>query len=587
MEYTLKTIIILLISFSLCSCSLQTNDYSAELYKDTSDMFYCTLLLADSIKNSSERNDLLKDICIKYVENGLFDKALQVSDKIDKEATRQLLDISKKFVDLGDSSKANSIIDRILNSINKSSNTGYKNNVLKDICCMYCNIGQVDMAFSTCELINDPEVKANTLLEISKACINSSYKNKVDQLLNKSLSIADSMENTIQKVKLFENIAQEYMELGMDEQAIKLFSKAVNIIDMNLAKNSVRETENLWYNIYSLATISSKLYYLNDKMYSEEIFKKLVKTINSIDSKNTTLDRNVGLVGPVETMSGIVGIFVQEGQYERAIYIANMADKDLYKVKAFTDIALKCAEVGEKNIADMLLDKSLKITDCMDSLYWKYWSLKRIADIYIKSEEIYKAVTVLSHVFDNSLNIKDNNINSYNVFIDLADLFCKCGQFNNAQKIINMIDKQTYSCYQTNIVKLFTGYNQLDIAFEYSDSIQNVRDKILSRVYIANALIINGTEEKGIEILEQALYLLDLIENSEEKVNILLTISDVLINIGYKDKAEEVLLNTLEQIEFVKSINDKVYMLTEINIKYTKLNKKISVNLYITKEILT
>lgn len=347
--------------------------------------------------------------------------------------------------------------------------------------------GILDKAAAIAMGLNNPSYRADALLEVA-----SGYA-EIEQH-NKALSIADTIEAVIPRIKTFCAIATKYNEDGFHDKSIDVLARALG--SLNEAPGNTRDN--------ALVALSS--------------------AYAAVGEYDEGLRVSQGIEAPYPRVTAFLGIaeeYIRSRQKAEALKVlgrtrvtAGLIQDSIETPTALAEIAKQYAEVKEADHAVAILDGALKVTTEIKSKYSKPDILSKISDGYLKAGLYEKALEVAESIEDDNYKPR--------AMAKAAVGYAKAGHKTKADEIlIRALDevrsvRSPYSqaSVMADIARRYLELDQYDIALEVAVSMRDDYNKPRSFAEIAAAFGEKGDKEKAAGIFVQALQAASTVEDN-------------------------------------------------------------------------
>ncbi|MDZ8185751.1 MAG: hypothetical protein RMX96_12960 [Nostoc sp. ChiSLP02] len=405
--------------------------------------------------------------------------------------------------------------------------------------------------------------KITQIVEVAKQYIKAGQKNEAEKILSSAFDIA-KLKN---EAYFFYPVANAYIEMGNNEQALVILSATLEVI-----KKSPLDAINKINELRALLSLYSKF----NPQAKAIILDEISKTIDTIEYPYS-------------------------------------------KIEPLTNLALGYYEQGEKNKASEILAQAVNLTNNIENPALKGDALVNIAQQYTQLRILDKTITLLTSSLRTLKDIKtqENKAsfpNSFTVSQKITQEYSKLEKYNEALQVaINIKESEYKTRALVDIVDSYTkAGNQkaaskiLSLAFSTALKIKEPSERIplLQEVAIRYAILreyqlalkatqdIDGTfnidalvevvkksaadPNKNIpsEVLSQTIKAIETIETAEGKAQALALVLDSYPISGEPEKINAVLSQAFAVAQTLENVRNRSTVLIEIADKYGEAGQK-------------
>jgi tetratricopeptide (TPR) repeat protein len=390
-----------------------------------------------------------------------------------------------------------------------------------------------------------------------------------------ALIVAKTIDDDIDKARVFANVAGNYAQIGQTEKAIQVLSQAMEtanaiehdfhkagvLVDISGAYIKSRQADRAGQVLSQAMETAKKIELDSLKAYVLNNISDTYIKLGQHDNASHVLAEELKIVmdydplislgreEKINELYDIAGRYAEVGRKEKAAQILSLALELADKVTApsprihlFSNIAGKYAEAGQKEYASQLLNYALNLSMEGSSDYFTVLSVTEIASKYAQIGQTEKAIQVLSQAMD-IINKLDEDSMMINALVDIAG------------KYIDIAYNEKATLALSRALKIETGGSQVY--------------KVSMLVKIAGLYADAGQKEHADRLLTSTLGNSKTIIDSSDRVGMLFDISKKYAEIGKFSEA-------LEIAKLIEDENRKASALTEIAGNYTTAGQKLN-----------
>ena len=587
------------------SSSLNTKDFEWISKEDSYNDLKLDVIneFINFIKNDQLNAEVFNYFLIALVKIKKYD---QVFEKIDNFNVNVFYNKDLTISNVTNQIGKNGDVEIALSSINKINDIYIKANTYYNIARILINLGRIkdsylifDEAIALTKEINNGFNRYKVLAKLSTLLFFQNKINESNQLMNSVIDKAKKENSDILKNTLIRIISIEYINQNSLKNSLKFFKQ----IPKKNAKSQIELLLNIAKNIV-----------LNDRDFN---YSEIIQKAINIANKNPYEDTRNGLLGLISNTFAEIGCFEKAISLRKSIKEKNTFFKfqnlknilfELIKLDKFKDVSI----IYLNN-----LNSSHEITVQNLSLILNYLSIEKANQIKF-SESIFLARKIKNesefHSSKRDLTLMEISLRmcdfeTSNEYLEIArsisDSFIKCQtliklsdkilkqgkQFESKLILDEAFDisyelnnKSSQVILLTEIAKTLReqgedekSYGYIQQAIQYSVEIVSERDKNRKIIPIISELILQGKIFKAIEITKKT----KNNDNEGDKSKVLINLSKDLFRLGKINEAKFYLNQALSEAKIIKSVFYRDFALSDVCIEYSK-----QINIEETLEIL-
>jgi tetratricopeptide (TPR) repeat protein len=264
---------------------------------------------------------LLEEAAISYAQQGECQRAIQINDEIADEQSKSLtlIAIGDRYIDDGEIDKALEILDRAKDLASNLQKNHTKSWLLDVIAKKYAKAGRKDLAMQILP-------KSMSFNQIAYSLIAAKDYEEVIRLTESK----QQHFTTLERVRIYINVADEYVKNKQEEKALSLLEKALIVsetLDSKIAKIEIQ-------------TEIARLFIRSQN-------KEKALSILSFTAQTAKMMDNKLVIG--NELRNIASLYGELGCLEKAIEIAKLVTIDREQVKVYTEVALSLMSIEKTN----------------------------------------------------------------------------------------------------------------------------------------------------------------------------------------------------------------------------------------------
>ena len=414
--------------------------------------------IAKTAKGCNSTNDSVEnllDISNKYIDEGLYDLALQsVKGLDDASLFYQVYGLSLIARDFAQSKKVdqvNALTTEILN---------------------------------VAQSIKDVNQRAFALSRGAYEFIEARQNTQAIKLLTEAQKTIPAIKDVDGKPDTLLLIARGYIKLRQPTEAIKILEQAI------LAAQKV---SNLSFRVHNLGAIAVEYAAVNQKPKANLLLQQALSTANKIKPGSQRDD----LLLTVSNYSA------KSGQYDQAIKIANSINNNRQnQAAALSRIAAEVARQGKFDLALQIAQR--QISDAGH----KAGALMQIARALVNTKQLDRAVTVAQSI--------KGKYEKVGVLSEIALQYAENGNPDKAMNLVNTINKLSASLSDEGndidwmlpvVAQSYAKAGNFDRAIKVAESIKITQHRVQALTQIANEYSAKGQKDNSLLLLAQAFQL--------------------------------------------------------------------------------
>jgi tetratricopeptide (TPR) repeat protein len=264
---------------------------------------------------------LLEEAAISYAQQGECQRAIQINEEITDRQSKSLtlIAIGDRYIDDGEIGKALDILDRARDLASNLQKNHTKSWLLDVIAKKYAKAGRKDLAMQILP-------KSMSFNQIAYSLIAAKdYQEAIELTESKQQHFT-----VLERVRIYSNVAREYLKHEQKEMAVSLLDKATAIAD----------------------TLDSKIAKIEIQIEIAQLYAEAKQQERAIAILNTTartvkMIENKLVIG--NELRNLASSFAALGCLEKAIEIAKLVTIDREQVKVYTEVALSIVSTNKKS----------------------------------------------------------------------------------------------------------------------------------------------------------------------------------------------------------------------------------------------
>lgn len=441
---------------------------------------------------------------------------------------------------------------------------------------IYAEKGEVDLAASLIDAINDPHVRDANLVEIAGKCVE-----------------LDDDEYAFQ-------LAEAIEEFGLQEQAKIVI--AVNQARKGRFEESLETADSLNDPSSALGEIALIFARQGNEEKAREILETIdfplirIQVLNELAAIKLKADENEEALQlleqslaeteniefpeeKVQILLDTANRFFAAGNAEKAGLLLDEAREiaetldDKFRDQTLTQISLALASFGN-------FEKAGKIPKNIKDLHQTALCLAGIALEYQSKEEPEKALEYLEEAWQTLKSQPDNKIRSsearFGLWATIAVRFAQFGKEERALEIAQTNPEEgNYHAALTNIAGICTAHGKEDAAKSAINAINDFSTKTFALIGVSDAEAKRDNTDKSLQKLTEAYEMSENIGQLPMRVRALDEIAVRFAERGNKEKAEIVLFESLEKIQLILDQSHQAEELANLFLAYEKISAEI------------
>lgn len=420
------------------------------------------LLLEQAIKvaktakgcyNTNDAVENLLDISNKYIDEGLYDLALQSVRGLDNASSYQVFGLSLIARNLAASNKLDQVNALTTEILNVSQN------------------------------IKDANQRAFALSRGAYELIEARQNTQAIKLLAEAQKTIPAIKDVDGKPDTLLLIARGYIKLGQPTEAIKILEEAT------LATQKV---SNLSFRVNNLGAIAVEYATVNQSNSANLLLQQALSTANKTKQAS---ERDMLLLT-------VTNYTAKSGQYDQAIKIARSIRNRQNQAGALSQIASEVARQGKFHLALQIAQRQI------GDAGHKAGALTEITRALVNAKQFDKAVTVAQNI--------NRKYEKAGVLSEIALKYAENGNPDKAINLINTINKLSASLSdEANdidwmlpaVAQSYAKAGNFDRSIKVAESIKITQHRVNALTKIANKYSDKGQKDKSLLLLAEALQL--------------------------------------------------------------------------------
>jgi tetratricopeptide (TPR) repeat protein len=264
---------------------------------------------------------LLEEAAISYAQQGECQRAIQINDEIIDEQSKSLtlIAIADRFIDDGEIDKAIEILDQSKELASNLQKNHTKSWLLDVIAKKYSKAGRKDLAMQILP-------KSMSFNQIAYSLIAAKDYDEVIKLTESKQQHFTILE----RVRIYVNVADEYLKHQQEEMALSMLDKALTTADNLDSKIAKIEIQTEIAQIYANA---------QQKELAISILNSATQTAKMVENKIVISNE----------LKNLASLYAELGCLEKAVEIAKLVTIDREQVKVYTEVALSLISTNKKS----------------------------------------------------------------------------------------------------------------------------------------------------------------------------------------------------------------------------------------------
>jgi tetratricopeptide (TPR) repeat protein len=279
------------------------------------------LLLLNKIEPSDSRDYIIIDIAFNYALVGHYEKSLAVAQLVEdewKKVSKFFTDLIWYYVEAGKHDRVQEIIHNFKGDLW----------LLEEAAISYAQRGECQRAIQINNEIVDQQSKSLTLIAIGDRYIDDGEVEKAIEILQQAQNLASNLEKNQAKSWLLDIIAKKYAKAGRKDLAKQILPQsmsfnqiAYSLIAAKEYAEAIQLTESKAQNFTVLEKIRIYINIADEYLKNQDTEKalslanKALQAAENLDSK----------IAKIEVTTSIAAIYAQTQDKERAVEILNSA----------------------------------------------------------------------------------------------------------------------------------------------------------------------------------------------------------------------------------------------------------------------
>lgn len=446
---------------------------------------------------------------------------------------------------------------------------------VSDAALRYAARGEVDLAASLADTIQDPHTRDVVLTEIAVRCVDLDD----DEY---ALQLAGAMEDYGFQQQALHNIAARQASHGRLEEA-------------------VATAETMDDSLVTFGEIAARFHDAGDTARADEILEQIdlpsvrVQVLNAFaaaqikrgESPVEILNQSLAETKDLEVAEERVQIFLEiaarfhdAGECEKAQTIleraAQLAERleGRFRDSAFTQIALQYARIGDFAAAENSLDP-------IEDMQQTAQVYTGIALEYADADDLENAAANLEEAYAVLKSQPDRAIRDsksrFQLFATIAIQLAQIGKSERGLEIAleNPVEASRNTAL-TNIAAICAAQNNETLAHQAANSIEDFASRIFAYLAMSDAEKQNGSDEKSLQILNEAHSLSEEVEQMSVRSQALNEIAVRFAETEDAEKASAVLHESLKTAQTILDQSHQSNALVNLAETYEKLNLELT-----------
>ncbi len=264
---------------------------------------------------------LLEEAAISYAQQGECQRAIQINNEIVDEQSKSLtlIAIADRFIDDSEIDKAIEILDRAKELASNLQKNHTKSWLLDIIAKKYSKAGRKDLAMQILP-------KSMSFNQIAYSLIAAKDYDEVIKLTESKQQHFTILE----RVRIYVNVADEYLKHQQEEMALSMLDKALTTADSLDSKIAKIEIQTEIAQIYANA---------QQKELAISILNSATQTAKMVENKIVISNE----------LKNLASLYAELGCLEKAVEIAKLVTIDREQVKVYTEVALSLIFTNKKS----------------------------------------------------------------------------------------------------------------------------------------------------------------------------------------------------------------------------------------------
>lgn len=409
-----------------------------------------------------------------------------------------------------------------------------------------------NQALSIAQIIENPWAKANALSEVAKILILAGQKsqaiyvahqafstaetvgygwavyelqgviqvwiqteqfNRVVDISNRALAIAEIIEEHQYKVKIMKGVAQILAPLAEKDRAL-------NPLDiLTQAFNFAEEISNEWTKICALNQLAEILSQQGEEDSAKNVVNRGLEVFETIGDNHNKAYLLSEMARILAELGDIRAIDIAN----RALLIAETSGTGWVVTEVVRGVTQLCFLENHKdreNETENILNRALELAEKIEYIPAKAAALSAVAQALVKRGAKDKAADIANQLLGISPLTDDDKRTKEGALRGIAKALVQVRERNRAIDVANC-------------------------ALTVAETIKNMRDKAYALSQLAQVLIELGEKKKALEIVSEALISAEAVEDEANKGNALTWVTQSLVSVGNFEQA----LAVVEAIE--------------------------------------
>jgi tetratricopeptide (TPR) repeat protein len=275
----------------------------------------------DIIKSFKGDLWLLEEAAISYAQQGECQRAIQINNEIVDEQSKSLtlIAIADRYIDDGEIDRAIEILTQARELASKLQKNHTKSWLLDVVAKKYAKAGRKDLAMQILP-------KSMSFNQIAYSLIAAKDYEEVIRLTESK----QQHFTTLERVRIYINVADEYLKHQQEEMALSLLDKALTIADSLDSKIAKIEIQIEIAQLYANA---------QQKELAISILNSATQIVKIVENKIIISNE----------LRNLASLYAELGCLEKAVDVAKLVTIDREQVKVYAEVALRLISTSKNN----------------------------------------------------------------------------------------------------------------------------------------------------------------------------------------------------------------------------------------------
>ncbi|MBE9125845.1 MULTISPECIES: tetratricopeptide repeat protein [unclassified Coleofasciculus] len=530
------------------------------------------LQFAQNLELDAAKERALLAIVAGYARQGLFEKAIALSQRLQIDTYQQYLAVSAildEYIQRNQYEQALAFVQTLANTENQDS-------IARSLAEAAWRTGRYNIALQSVQAITNQALKVQSLRSLAQALVSVGEKEQAAEIVSQAFELSKKTEEFL----LFSWV-KDFLATEQKEKVQAILNTLAGEEDSQMAYNRSLVV-GAYLNVGRYADAFEFAKRIPDRVllplaeYSDpkvDLFYAIIQ--QSLQAGQDEFAKQVALTltgkkDQVEALQTIASHAMETGKNEQAVTLLNQAQRIAKTIESISvvperslfwiepnaslliDIADDYITLDQKQIALETLDVATQSVQNFETQYafdipvWtKSKALHPIASRYLKLGEREKANELLFVALQDAQALKGNNY----IIQELLATATAYAELGNLQQSTQVLEK----------------------TLPLLETVERQSEKLSLFITIANKLITQGNKERGLELLKTVMSSLETLETEQEQISLLIQMIGTYAAAGENSIASPLATQTLTRIQGLESEYERATKLEELAVASTQI----------------